>query len=61
MVDAMQKELMALEKSNVCKFHPRHYEVSKKHQKAPLRMIFDLKKKDLRNKARHVVGGYKID
>ena len=33
----------------------------KEFQKAPLQMIFDVKKENLRHKARYVVGGHKID
>ena len=31
------------------------------HQKAPLRMMFDVKKEDLRRKARYVVGSRDIE
>ena len=59
--DAIQKELMALQKLNVWRFHLSNHKMSKECQKAPLRMIFDVKKEDLRRKARHVVGGHEID
>ena len=59
--DAIQKELMALEKLNAWRFHLSHHKMPGEHQKAPLRMMFDIKKEDLRKKARHVVGGHKID
>ena len=59
--DSMQKELMALEKLNVWKFHPSHHRMPKDYQKAPLRMIFDIKKEDMRRKSGYVVGGHKID
>ena len=29
-------------------------------QKSPLRIVFDIKKEDLRHKARHTVGGHEI-
>ena len=45
--DAMQKELMALEKLNAWKFHPSHHKMPRDYQKEPLRMIFDMKKEDM--------------
>ena len=59
--DAMQKELMALEKLNAWKFHLSHHKMLRDYQKALLCMIFDMKKEDVRRKARRVVGGHKID
>ena len=51
---------MVLEKLNVWKFNPSHCKMCEEHQKAPLRMIFDVKKQCLRSKSRCVVGSHKI-
>ena len=59
--DAMKKEMMALENLSVWRFYPPGPRMGSDFQKAPLRMIFDMKKEDFRRKARHAVGGYKID
>ena len=48
---AIQKELMALKRSNTWKFRPTHDCIPKEHQKVPLRMIFDTNEEDLRRKA----------
>ena len=53
--------MKALEKLNVWRFHPNYYKMPKEFQKVPLRMIFNIKKEDLRRKARYMVEGYKID
>ena len=42
--DAIQKELIALEKLNVWKFHPSHHKMPREYQKGLLRVIFDIKK-----------------
>ena len=59
--DAINKEMMALEKLNAWKFHPPWYHIASNYQRAPLRMILDVKKEDKRQKARHVVGGQVIN
>lgn len=59
--DAMQKELKSLESLGVWKFHHRHHKILSKCQRAPLRMMFDVKKEDLRRKARLVVGSHRTD
>ena len=46
--DAIQKELNALESLGVWKFHRIGHRMPNEHQRAPLRMIFDVKKEDLR-------------
>ena len=45
----------------VWKFHSSKHKFSQKYQKAPLRIIFNIKKKDLRRKAKLVVGEHKLD
>ena len=59
--DAIEKELIVLEKFSIWKFHSSHYKILREYQKALLCMIFYIKKEDMRRKARYVVGGYKID
>ena len=59
--DAIKKVMMELEKLNVWKCYPPGHRMGSEFQKAPLRMIFDVKKEDFRYKSRHVVGGRKID
>ena len=60
---ATKKEMDNLERLEVFKYHPSNEEFSKDEgwQKAPLRMIFDIKNKDQRHKARLVIGGHKVD
>ena len=52
-----------LNRLNVFKYHPSHKLFPKEEgwQKAPLRMIFDIKNEDQRYKARLVIGGHKVD
>lgn len=59
--DAIQKELNALETLGVWKFYRQGHIMPNDYQKAPLRMIFDVKKEHLRLKSRFVVGGHKMD
>ena len=41
--DATKKEMIVLEKLSVWKFHPPGHRMGSDFQKAPLRMIFDVK------------------
>ena len=52
-----------LDRLNVFKYHSSDKEFPKEAgwQKAPLRMIFDIKNEDQRYKARLVIGGHKVD
>ena len=61
--EAIAKEMNNLNRLNVFKHHPSHKLFPKEEgwQKAPLRMIFDIKNKDQRCKARLVIGGHKVD
>lgn len=61
--DAIAKEMTSLLKLNVFKFHSSTHKCSK-HEGwsfAPMHMIFDIKREDLRYKARLVIGGHVID
>ena len=60
---AIEKEMDNLKRLNVFKFHSPDKVFSKEEgwQKAPIRMIFDIKNEDQRYKARLVVGGHKVD
>jgi len=60
-IDAIKKEMMALETAGVWEFHPPHFRPSKDFQYAPLQMIFDVKQEDLRHKARLVSGGHVVE
>ena len=53
--------MMALEKLSVWNFDPSHYRMQHDYQKAPLRVVFDVKKEDLRRKSCYAVGGHKLD
>ena len=61
--DAIDKEMGNLDRLKVFKYYPSNKEFDKEEgwQKAPLRMIFDIKNEDRRYKARLVVGGHKVD
>ena len=59
--DVIEKEFGALEKMNVWKFCSPDHRFSSKHQRSPLRLTFDVKKEDLRRKARLVEGGNVLD
>ena len=61
--DAIKKEMDNLDRLEVFKYHPSDKEFPKSEgwQKAPLRMIFDIKNEDQRYKARLVIGGHKVD
>ena len=59
--DTIETELGALKKMNVWKFYSSDHRFSSKYQRAPLILIFDVKKEDLRRKARIVVGGHVLD
>ena len=61
--DAIAKEMGNLDRLKVFRYHPPSYifPLDEGWQKAPLRMIFDIKNEDHRYKARLVVGGHKVD
>ena len=61
--EAIKKEMDNLDRLSVFKYHPadKTFDPSEGWQKAPLRMIFDIKNEDMRYKARLVVGGHKVD
>ena len=61
--EAIAKEMNNLNRLDVFKYHPSHKQFPKEEgwQKAPLRMIFDIKNEDQRYKARLVIGGHKVD
>ncbi len=58
--DAMKKEIGSIQEHGTLRFLPPGAKPPKGYQKAPLRMIFDIKP-DLRCKARLVAGGHMID
>ena len=58
---AIKKEMEALHNAGVWEYHPPHFKHTSDYQFAPLRIIFDVKKDDLRRKARMVAGGHKVD
>ena len=57
----MAKEMSGLNNANCFKYYPSHHKFPSSYQYAPLRMIFDIKKEDLRRKARLVAGGHVIN
>ena len=61
--EAIKKEMDNLDCLKVFKYHSPDKEFPKEEgwQKAPLRMIYDIKNEDQRYKARLVVGGHKVD
>ena len=61
--DAIKKEMDNLNRLDVFKYHPptKEFPKSEGWQKAPLRMIYDIKNEDQRYKARLVIGGHKVD
>ena len=61
--EAIKKEMDNLDRLKVFKYHSPDKEFPKEEdwQKAPLRMIYDIKNEDQRYKARLVVGGHKVD
>ena len=59
--DAMTKEMSALNSAKCFLYYPPDYKFGSEFQYAPLRMIFDVKKEDLRRKARLVAGGHVIN
>jgi hypothetical protein len=58
--DAMGKEIGSIQEHGTLMFLPPGAKPPKGYQKAPLRMIFDIKP-DLRRKARLVAGGHMVD
>ena len=58
--DAMTKEIASLVAMNCFTFHPPGYKPGPNSQKAPLRMIFEVKQ-DGRRKGRLVCGGHLVD
>ena len=52
-----------LDRLQVFKYHSPEKDFPKEEgwQKAPLRMIFDIKNEDQRHKARLVIGGHRVD
>ena len=61
--DAIKKEMDNLDRLEVFKYfdNTKAFDPNQGWQKAPLRMIFDIKSEDHRYKARLVVGGHKVD
>ena len=61
--DSMAKEIGSLKKLNVFEFHPSNHKCHKQQgwSFAPMHMIFDVKREDLRHKSRLVIGGHVID
>ncbi|MGH3054901.1 MAG: reverse transcriptase domain-containing protein, partial [Gaiellaceae bacterium] len=59
--EAIDKEMSALDKLQCFEYHEPTFKPSKNYQFAPLRLIFTIKKEDLRHKARLVIGGHVID
>ena len=61
--DAIKKEMGNLDRLKVFKYYPsdKDFLVVKGWQKAPLRMIFDIRKEDRTYKTRFVVGGHRVD
>ena len=61
--EAIKKEMDNLDRLKVFKYHSPDTEFTKEEgwQKAPLRMIYDVKNEDQRYKARLVCGGHKVD
>jgi len=61
--DAIAKEINSLKELGVFEFHPSHHKCPKQDgwSFAPMHMIFDIKREDLRYKARLVVGRHVID
>ena len=60
-MDSVAKELEALEKLKVFRFHEPGKQMGNEYQYAPLRFVFDVKQEDLRRKGRLVLGGHVID
>ena len=58
--DAIKKEMTGLDQANCFEYLPSHHTFGNEYQYAPLRIIFDIKKEDLRRKARLVTGGHVI-
>jgi len=59
--NAIATELEALDELRVFRYHPHNHKMGDGFQYAPLKWVFDVKKEDLRRKARLVVGGHIID
>ncbi|MGH7955023.1 MAG: reverse transcriptase domain-containing protein [Gloeomargaritales cyanobacterium] len=59
--EAIDKEMGALEKMECFEYHEPTYKPGPDYQYAPLRLIFTIKKEDLRHKARLVIGGHVVD
>ena len=61
--DAIKKEMANLDRLEAFLYHPatKCFNAEDGWQKAPLRMIFDIKNEDRRYKARLVVGGHRVD
>ena len=54
--EAILKEMTALDEAECFEYFPAHHRFDKDYQYTPLRIIFDVKKEDLRRKARLVAG-----
>ncbi|MGH7955291.1 MAG: hypothetical protein ACREOZ_04955 [Gloeomargaritales cyanobacterium] len=59
--EAIQNEMSALEKMKCFEYKPPSFKPEKGYQYAPMRLIFTIKKEDLRFKARLVIGGHVVD
>ncbi|MGH7955315.1 MAG: reverse transcriptase domain-containing protein, partial [Gloeomargaritales cyanobacterium] len=59
--EAIKKEMSALDKLHCFEYKDSNYKPDEEYQYAPLRLIFTIKKEDLRHKARLVIGGHVID
>ena len=60
-LDAIKKEMTALDQAKVFQYMPGHFKIPKNYQYVPLRVIFNIKQEDLRRKARLVAGGHVVD
>ena len=59
--ESMKKEIQALDAAGCFEYFPPYYKFGKEYQYAPLRIIFDVKKEDLRRKSRLVAGGHVVN
>ena len=59
--ESMMKEMTALDESGCFEYYPPKHKFGKDYQYAPLRIIFDVKKEDLRRKSRLVAGGHVVN
>ena len=55
------KEMTALDNAGCFSYYLPNHQFGKDYQYAPLKIIFDIKKEDLRRKSRLVAGGHVIN